>query len=86
MINYVIKATLPDKVYFTSPLQLSITCPPTDELKKKGNLYYNSLRAQPGARLDVELINGLEKKGKTNNKANVTKNSKADNTKKTKKV
>ena len=52
----------------------------------KGNLYYNSLRAQPGARLDVELINGLEKKGKTNNKANVTKNSKADNTKKTKKV
>jgi cytoskeletal protein CcmA (bactofilin family) len=60
----------------------------------KGNLYYNSLRAQPGAKLDVELFMGLEKKGKTNNKEDSTNKksttNKADNklgaTKKTKKV
>ena len=28
----------------------------------KGNLYYNNLKAQPGAKLDVQLIKGLEKK------------------------
>ena len=31
----------------------------------KGNLYYNNLKAQPGAKLDVQLIKGLEKKRKT---------------------
>ena len=30
----------------------------------KGNLYYNNLKAQPGAKLDVQLIKGLEKKEK----------------------
>ena len=28
----------------------------------KGNLYYNNLKAQPGAKLDVQLIKGFEKK------------------------
>ena len=27
----------------------------------RGNLYYNNLKAQPGAKLDVQLIKGLEK-------------------------
>ena len=44
----------------------------------KGNLYYNNLKAQPGAKLDVQLIKGLENKEKSNQK-NLT-------TKKTKKV
>ena len=31
----------------------------------RGNLYYNNLKAQPGAKLDVQLIKGLEKKEKS---------------------
>ena len=27
----------------------------------KGNMYYNNLRAQPGAKLEVQLFRGLEK-------------------------
>ena len=42
----------------------------------KGNLYYNNLKAQPGAKLEVQLIKGLEQKEKTSNKTNQTKKSK----------
>ena len=42
----------------------------------KGNLYYNSLRAQPGAKLDVQLIKGLDKKEKTSQKNNSSKKAK----------
>ena len=31
----------------------------------RGNLYYNNLKAQRGAKLDVQLIKGLEKKEKS---------------------
>ena len=31
----------------------------------RGNLYYNNLKAQPGAKLDVQLIKGLDKKEKS---------------------
>ena len=37
----------------------------------KGNMYYNNLRAQPGAKLEVQLFRGLEKdsgKNKQNTK------------------
>ena len=30
----------------------------------KGNMYYNNLRAQPGARLEVQFFRGLEKEKK----------------------
>ncbi len=43
----------------------------------KGNLYYNNLKAQPGAKLDVQLIKGLEKKEK-----NLQKNSSSKKPKK----
>ena len=42
----------------------------------KGNLYYNNLKAQPGAKLDVQLIKGLEKKEKNLQKKKFTKESK----------
>ena len=42
----------------------------------KGNLYYNNLKAQPGAKLEVQLIKGLEQKEKTTNKTNQKKKSK----------
>ena len=42
----------------------------------KGNLYYNNLRAQPGAKLDVQLIKGLDKKEKTSQKNNSSKKAK----------
>ncbi len=38
----------------------------------KGNMYYNNLRAQPGAKLEVQLFRGLEKDG-NKNKQNVKK-------------
>ena len=42
----------------------------------KGNLYYNNLRAQPGAKLDVKLIRGLDSKiqGEPTKKARKGKN------------
>ena len=45
----------------------------------KGNLYYNNLKAQPGAKLDVQLIIGLEKdkKAKGSNKESLTKSIKS---------
>ena len=43
----------------------------------KGNLYYNNLKAQPGAKLDVQIIKGLEKKEK-----NLLKNSSSKKPKK----
>ena len=42
----------------------------------KGNLYYNNLKAQPGAKLDVQLIKGLEKKEKNLQKKNSSKKAK----------
>ena len=42
----------------------------------KGNLYYNNLRAQPGAKLDVQLIKGLDKKEKASQKNNSSKKAK----------
>ena len=42
----------------------------------KGNLYYNNLRAQPGANLDVQLIKGLDKREKTSQKNNSSKKAK----------
>ena len=42
----------------------------------KGNLYYNNLKAQPGAKLDVQLIKGLENKEKSNQKNATTKKAK----------
>ncbi len=43
----------------------------------KGNLYYNSLEAEPGAKLDVQFIMGLEKeKNVKNNSKNSAKVSK----------
>ena len=42
----------------------------------KGNLYYNNLKAQPGAKLDVQLIKGLEKKEKNLQKKKFIKESK----------
>ena len=42
----------------------------------KGNLYYNNLKAQPGAKLDVQLIKGLEKKEKNLQKKNSPKKAK----------
>ena len=42
----------------------------------KGNLYYNNLKAQPGARLDVQLIKGLENKEKSNQKNLTSKKAK----------
>merc|ERR1712078_317005 len=33
----------------------------------RGNMYYNNLRAQPGAKLEVQLIKGLEKQKKSQN-------------------
>jgi len=41
-----------------------------------GNLYYNNLKAQPGARLDVQLIKGLENKEKSNQKNLTSKKAK----------
>ena len=35
----------------------------------RGNLYYNNLKAQPGAKLDVQLIKGLDKKEKNSQKS-----------------
>ena len=32
----------------------------------KGNMYYNNLRAQPGAKLEVQLFRGLEKDNNKN--------------------
>ena len=34
----------------------------------KGNMYYNNLRAQPGAKLEVQLFRGLEKDNNKNKK------------------
>ena len=31
----------------------------------RGNMYYNNLRAQPGAKLEVQLFKGLEKEKKS---------------------
>ena len=42
----------------------------------RGNLYYNNLKAQPGAKLDVQLIKGLEKKEKNTQKNQSQKKSK----------
>ncbi len=42
----------------------------------KGNLYYNNLKAQPGAKLEVQLIKGLEKKEKSPSKSSQTKKTK----------
>ena len=39
----------------------------------KGNLYYNNLKAQPGAKLEVQLIKGLEKKEKSPSKSSQAK-------------
>ncbi len=39
----------------------------------KGNMYYNNLRAQPGAKLEVQLFRGLEKDN-NKNKQNPKKN------------
>ena len=40
----------------------------------KGNMHYNNLRAQPGAKLEVQLFMGLEKeKEKGKNQANPKK-------------
>ena len=39
----------------------------------KGNMYYNNLRAQPGAKLEVQLIRGLEKDNKNKQNAKKTK-------------
>ena len=36
----------------------------------RGNLYYNNLKAQPGAKLDVQLIKGLDKKEKSSTSKN----------------
>ena len=40
------------------------------------DLYYNNLKAQPGAKLDVQLIKGLEKKEKNLQKKNSSKKAK----------